>query len=99
MVSNFHLDDNTITVDCAASEVRGKFVVDTAKTGENRVGAILELLATMLAQHVERYPSIGRLRVYGQGRWRHPAPQFVPAALQARHRHGPGRGHRRRTPG
>jgi integrase len=47
----------TITVDCAASEVRGEFIVGTTKTGRSRLVAIPRFLATMIGEHIGEYPT------------------------------------------
>lgn len=51
----------TISVTSAASEVRGKLVFGPTKTGRPRVIRVPRFLSTMLAEHVERYPSANGL--------------------------------------
>lgn len=47
----------SITVDAAASEVRGKLIVGPTKTGRRREVAIPRFLAQMLGEHIGQYPS------------------------------------------
>jgi integrase len=56
-ISKVKILERTITVDCAASEVRGEFVVGTTKTGRSRVVGIPGFLATMIGEHIGHYPT------------------------------------------
>jgi integrase len=56
-VSKVNVLAGTITVDCAATEVRGKWEIGRTKTGRSRVIGIPRFLATMLGEHIGRYPS------------------------------------------
>jgi integrase len=56
-VAKVNVLKKTITVDCGASEVRGKFVIGTTKTGKSRIVGIPQFLATMIGEHIGRYPS------------------------------------------
>jgi integrase len=60
-VSRVNILDCTVTVDCAASEVRGEFVIGTTKTGRSRVVSIPRFLATMIGEHIGKYPAANGL--------------------------------------
>jgi integrase len=59
-VENVDLGDlgNTIAVNGAASELRGRLVFGPTKTGRVRVVGIHRFLSTMLTDHIERFPSV-----------------------------------------
>jgi integrase len=56
-VSKVNVLDCTVTVDCAASEVRGEFVIGTTKNERTRVVSIPRFLATMIGEHIGKYPT------------------------------------------